>query len=375
MKILFLIHDLGPGGAEKVLVNLVNNLDCSKFDVTVMTLFGGGVNEQFLGKQIKYKSIFKKNIPGNSKLMKLLSPVMLHRLFIKERYDLEISYLEGPSARIISGCGQKETKTLCWIHVQQHTRKIASGSFRTYREAVKCYQSFDDIICVSEAVKTDFLELFPMTKSARVFYNTNETDQITKKSKEPVNEQLFSDDEIKLCGIGKLMPIKGFDKLAHIHWRLIQEGFPVHTYLLGDGPEQEKIYQYIKEHHLEDTFTFLGYQTNPYKYLSKCDIFVCASTAEGFSTAATEALITGVPVVTTPVAGMYEMLGDNQYGIISETSSEESLYEAVKELVSSKGKRDYYRKQAVIRGRDFSKTKTVECVEKYFQSIVKADDR
>lgn len=47
-KILFLIHDLGQGGAEKVLVNLVNNMDRSKFDISVTVLFGSGVNEQFL---------------------------------------------------------------------------------------------------------------------------------------------------------------------------------------------------------------------------------------------------------------------------------------------------------------------------------------
>ena len=47
-KILFLIHDLGHGGAEKVLVNLVNNMDPTQFDITVLALFGGGVNEQFL---------------------------------------------------------------------------------------------------------------------------------------------------------------------------------------------------------------------------------------------------------------------------------------------------------------------------------------
>ena len=45
LKVLFLIHDLGHGGAEKVLVNLVNHLDRSKFDITVLALFGGGVNE------------------------------------------------------------------------------------------------------------------------------------------------------------------------------------------------------------------------------------------------------------------------------------------------------------------------------------------
>jgi len=45
-KVLFLIHDLGQGGAEKVLVNLVNNMDRSKFDITVMSLFSGGINEK-----------------------------------------------------------------------------------------------------------------------------------------------------------------------------------------------------------------------------------------------------------------------------------------------------------------------------------------
>ena len=69
-----------------------------------------------------------------------------------------------------------------------------------------------------------------------------------------------------------------------------------------------------------DTYVdFLGYQTNLYKYVAKCDLFVCASHAEGFSTAATEALILGVPVCTVEVSGMKEMLGENnEYGIITE---------------------------------------------------------
>ena len=78
-KILFLIHDLGHGGAEKVLVNLVNNMDLTKFDITVMALFDGGVNRQFLRPEIKYKACFKHTVPGNSKLMKLLSPKHFHK--------------------------------------------------------------------------------------------------------------------------------------------------------------------------------------------------------------------------------------------------------------------------------------------------------
>ena len=51
-KILFFIHDLGPGGAEKVLVNLVNNMDSAKFDITVMTLFDAGINKKYLNIKI-----------------------------------------------------------------------------------------------------------------------------------------------------------------------------------------------------------------------------------------------------------------------------------------------------------------------------------
>ena len=109
-SVLFLIHDLGQGGAEKVLVNLVNNMDPEKFDISVTALFGGGVNEQFLKPHIHYHTIWPKAVPGNSKLMKLLSPEQLHDLCIKEHYDIEISYLEGPSARIISGCRDQATK-------------------------------------------------------------------------------------------------------------------------------------------------------------------------------------------------------------------------------------------------------------------------
>ena len=151
--------------------------------------------------------------------------------------------------------------------------------------------------------------------------------------------------------------------MARIHKRLTDNGLNVHTYVLGIGPDREKIENYLKENKIEESFTFLGYQTNPYKYVSKCDLFVCSSVAEGFSTATTEALIAGTPVVTTPVAGMTEMLGANgEYGIITEMS-EESLYEGIKDLIQNPEKLRHYKNQAAERGKFFSKENTVKAVE------------
>lgn len=369
LKVLFLIHDLGHGGAEKVLVNLVNHLDRSRFDITVLTLFGGGVNEQFLKPDIHYKTVFSKAFPGNSHLMKLFSPRLLHKLFVKEHYDIEVSYLEGPSARIISGCQHADTKLVSWIHIEQHTKKRAAGSFRSYKESVDCYRRFDRTICVSQTVKEDFLSIYPMLEQVEVLYNTNETDQILRLKDEPVEEGTFRDDDIKLVGVGKVIPNKGFDRLARIHKRLREEGYPVHTYILGIGPQREEIQRYVEENGLADSFTFLGYQTNPYKYVARCDLFVCASHSEGFSTAATEALIVGTPVCTVEVSGMKEMLGENnEWGVVTE-NNEEALYQSIRKLLDNPAQLTLYREKAALRGRAFSTGETVRTVEQMLLNL------
>lgn len=368
-KVMFLIHDLGHGGAEKVLVNLVNHLDRSQFDITVFAIFGGGVNAQFLKPDIHYKTCFPKAFPGNRHVMKLFSPRLLHKLLVKEHYDIEVSYLEGPSARIVSGCQNDDTKLVSWIHIEQHTGKQAAGSFRSYKESADCYQRFDRTICVSQTVKEDFLSIYPMLEHVDVLYNTNETDQILSLKDEPVEENVFPEGEIRLCGVGKLMPTKGFDRLARIHKRLRDEGYPVHSYVLGIGPEKEKLEAYLEEHHLKDSFMFLGYQTNPYKYVAKCDLFVCTSFAEGFSTAATEALIVGTPVCTVEVSGMWEMLGENnEWGIVTE-NNEEMLYQAIKRLLDDPALLAHYRGKAKERGKMFSTEKTVVAVEKMLMEL------
>lgn len=361
-KVLFLIHDLGQGGAEKVLVNLVNNMDRSKFDISVTVLFGGGINEQFLSHDIHFHAVFPKEVPGNSKLMKLLTPKQLHRLCVKEHFDIEVSYLEGPSARVISGCQDKDTKLVSWIHVEQHTVDKLAGSFRSEQEARACYNRFDQTICVSKYVHDDFCRLLDFRKPCRVLYNTVESDKILAGASEAAPE-LVDDGMIRLIAVGTLKQSKGYMRLLKIVKRLRDEQYPIHLYILGIGPLQAEMEEYIRRNELQDTVTLLGYQTNPYKYVSKCDLFVCASFAEGFSTAATEALIVGTPVCTVEVSGMKEMLGENnEWGIVTK-NSEEGLYQGIKSLLDDPALLAHYKAKAAERGKSFSTKSTVEAVE------------
>lgn len=369
IKILFLIHDLGHGGAEKVLVNLVNNMDLTKFDITVMALFDGGVNRQFLRPEIKYKACFKHTVPGNSKLMKLLSPKQLHKWLIKEHYDIEVAYLEGPSARIISGCPDKSTKLISWMHSDPQKRKAVCGSFRSFSEAYGCYSAFDRCVCVAEKVKDDLLSIFDLKVPTQILYNTNESDRIIASSAESIPDGTIEEDRFTWCGVGKILPNKGFDRMIKIQKRLLDEGYHTELLILGVGPQQEELEKYCEQNGMLESVKFLGYQTNPYKYVAKCDLFVCASHAEGFSTAATEALIVGTPVCTVEVSGMKEMLGENnEYGIVTE-NDDEALYKGIKSLIDAPELLAHYKRRAEMRGKTFSTENTVKAVEEMLEAV------
>ena len=151
--------------------------------------------------------------------------------------------------------------------------------------------------------------------------------------------------------------------------RLRDAQFPVHLYILGIGPLQQEMEEYIRQNKLQDTVTLLGYQTNPYKYVSKCDLFVCASFAEGFSPAATEALIVGTPVCAVEVSGMKEMLGENnEWGVVTE-NSEEALYQGIKELLDHPAMLAQYKEKAAEREKIFNTESTVKAVEDMLQKL------
>ena len=365
-KVLFLIHDLCQGGAEKVLVNLVNNMNREKFDVTVMSLFDVGVNKQFLKKDIKYKSCFKYAIPGNSHYMKLLTPKQLFRWLIKDKYDIVVSYLEGPCARIASGAPDG-TKVVSYIHITIPTKKDIARPFRSFKEASECYNRADMMVYISQTVKEVFQESCP-TKNNIVLYNTNETSEIIEKSKEPLEKEL-STAQFNWCSVGKLTGSKGFDRMLRIQKRLINEGYSTHFHAFGIGELADSLKTWCNDNGISDSVTFWGYQTNPYKFVSKCDLYVCASHAEGFSTSTTEALIVGTPVCTVEVSGMKEMLGNNnEWGVVT-NNNEEELYLAIKNLLDNPDKLKMYAQKANERGKVFSTENTVRAVEDMLESL------
>ena len=368
-KVLFMIPNLGHGGAEKVLINLVNHMDLEKFQITIMALYDEGVNKQFLSSDIEYKACFKKSFTGVGHFLKLFTPQFLYKYLVRDEYDIVISYLEGQTARIISGCNAPNTRKVCWIHRTMTELKDASRMFRSAKESEECYNSFDFIVSVSKDVQDSFMNVFHLNNKGIVLYNTNQSELILNKASIDVNNTIFKPDEMKICAMGSLIAVKGFDRLIRVHKRLRDNGINVHTYILGEGTDRETLEKQIEQSNLRDSVSLLGYQENPYKYLKRCDVFVCSSYSEGFSTAATEALICGIPVVTTRVSGMNELLGDNnEYGCIAE-NNEDSLYNELQDILLDNNKLKHYQVKAVERGKHFDTKTTVNAVMDFLMKM------
>lgn len=358
-KILFFIPTLGGGGAEKVLINLVNNLSKEKYDITVQTLFDIGINKRFLSNDIKYISVFKKRVRGNIHFLKLFNREFLFKKMIKDQYDIIISYLEGPTTRIVSGCTNPNTKLINWVHTEMRNLKEFKSSYRSEKEMKKTYEKYDMTIFVAESTRENFMKFTGFKlKQEKVIRNIIDIKDIIIRANETNEEEKR---RLTLVTLARLTQSKGYDRLLRIHKRLLDEGIEQDLWILGEGEERKKIEEFVKENSLYESVKLYGYKENPYKYLKQADIYVCASYIEGYSTAVTEAIIIGKPVVTTNCSGMHELLENGKYGLIVE-NKEEALYNGIKKMILNKEIREQYEKLSLVRRKYFE-------IEKQLQQI------
>lgn len=354
-KVLFVIESLSGGGAEKVLTVLLKHIDKTRFDVTLCTVVETGVymdevkkyvsctsilgnpnRKTFLGKiwyRFKYKCVYN-----------WLPLKWVYRLFIPQGNDVEVAFVEGFATKLMAASSNRQAKKLAWVHTDLINNHWIESIYQNITEERLSYQKYDQIIGVSKQVTNSVQKLYHL-KNVITCYNPIESDVILKWAGE--NLSLPSKKEsLRLVSVGRFVPQKAFDRLLRVVNRLYKEGFSLELWLLGDGEQRPLLEQYIRDENLEAIVTLWGFQTNPYPYLQQSDLFVCSSVSEGYSTAVTEALIIGLPVVTTACSGMDELLDNGTYGIITE-NDEGALYEGVKRCFTQSDLLNTYKEQAI----------------------------
>lgn len=361
IKILFFLDTLSEGGAEKVLRTLVNNLDRSKFDITVQTVDSEDPG-RFLNPGIRYKAINRARTGVGRKLMSYwirlcAETKWLYPMYIKDDYDIEAAYLECGPTKMLAGSTNQKALKLAWVHCDLEKKVLGDPE-----KVRRYYETYDKVVCVSQDVRNAYVRLFGNQPEAVVLPNVNDEEEILTKANAFAVEKTAGTD---LVAVGRLAREKGFDRLIDACARLQRDGYDFRLQILGEGPERASLEAQIRENRLENRVKLPGFQSNPYPYIKNADLVVCSSRYEGFSTVVTEALILGKPVVTTPCSGMDELLGDSEYGLITGEGAE-GLYAGLKAMLDSPEGRARYAQAAKHRGQDFSKKQTVRKNEAFF---------
>lgn len=366
IKVLFLIHTMGAGGAERALVNLVNNLNNSKFDITIETMFDDGINLERLQPHINYISKKAPSPKGISIILKFIPAKALYNYFIgSAKYDLMIAFMHGAPVKVIAG--NKHAKKIAWLHNGNPETSTMFENWIKEKNSIKDYKDYNRIVGVCESVSNAF-ERYTGINDIKTIYNTLDTKGIKTQAATP-NSVEFDKSCINLVSTGRLAKEKGYVRLVNICKLLKDDGYKFRLYLIGTGAEFNILNNAIKKNELEDEVILLGFQENPYTYVNQCDVFVCSSFTEGLSTATIEAVILGKAVVSTDVSGAREILEDGKCGLIVE-NSEEGIYNGLKELLSNPEKIEHYKEKALERAQFFDTKNTVNSVEKLIEEVI-----
>ncbi|URZ00947.1 glycosyltransferase [Clostridium felsineum] len=363
-QILFCITGLGGGGAEKVLIDILNNFNYEKYEVTLLILCRQGIYFDNINKNVNLIIAFNSEAEKifGYRALKDLSAETLYSNIVKIKSDVEIAFLEGEASKVISG-SNSGAKKISWVHIDLNKNHWTKAIFKNIEYEKECYEKFDNIVCVSEGVKKSIIKLFGLNEEKLfVIYNIFEINNIIKLSKEMVNDN-DAPNGFTFCAVGRLEKQKGFDRLIKAHAKLINENIKSNILILGQGSYKEKLLELAKKLKVENSVKFLGFQSNPYKFMKSSDVFVLSSREEGFPLVLCEALILGKPVITTDCCGVNEILEDGKYGIVVD-NSEDGIYEGMKSIICDTEILKKYEKKSQSRISFFNKVKIMSNIEK-----------
>jgi glycosyltransferase involved in cell wall biosynthesis len=367
-KLLFVMNNLNCGGAEKSLLSLLQTIDYTLYEVDLF-LF-------------KHEGMFLKKVPPEVNLLKAPAYYLYFDMSIKtavvdclkkkqfriaaariaagyifrteknaarseqrvwsylsqslarlnKEYDAAIGYLEKTPIYYIIDKVKAHTK-IGYIHTDYDKLGMDSKIDNVY------FKQLDFIVTVSEECVRLLKERFPdLEQKIELMHNIVSPATIVDMSLE---ELKLHKTEFTIVSVGRLSYQKGFDMAAEACERLVRDGYDIKWYIVGEGPEREKLEQLVKTKKLENRFILTGMQENPYPYIKQCDLYVQTSVYEGHCLTVTEAKILKKPIVSTNFTVIYDQLKHEENGLIVNQDGI-SIYEGIKRLIDNESLRTHF---------------------------------
>lgn len=346
-NLLFIIPSLDAGGGEKSLINLLSQINYDVYNVDLFLFKQEGLFIELLPKEVNILSLHEDyrlfSMPLYESAKNLLYmrkyALLYHRLLfmlknriiksssiaeqkswnhlskalncLEKEYDTAIAFLEKTSTYF---CIDKVTanKKIGWVHIDYD--KLGMQPSLDYHY----YQRLQYIVTVSDECANVMKNSFPTLKNkVQVIHNIVSPTTIQALAN-TIQEDLYNrkQNEKIIVSVGRLHYQKGFEYAVEACKILIDRGYSIRWYVLGEGTEREALTKLIKKHHLEEKFILKGLQANPYPFIQQADFYIQPSRFEGKSIAIDEAKILRKPIIVTNFSTAKDQINHEINGLI-----------------------------------------------------------
>lgn len=363
-SVLFIMPSLPGGGAEKLLIDILQRLDREKYRISLFLEYREGEYVKAIPDDIPVYSLFKKSNIWIERFHRGLRLVGLYHLFHsvfyksisrilfrRKQFDTIVSFMEGEAVRLHSYLLDKSDNNVSWVHIDFQKKHWSADFFRSDEQEESIYTSLQRIVFVSSDALDSFLKLFQKVDASkcRVIFNLIDKDEIVRQSlSTDINKDRFT-----ICMVGRLNQQKRYDRALRLMKALSDRSFDVELWILGDGELREELVSMANELGILDRCRFLGFVKPPYSYMRAADLYLNTSEAEGYPLVLCEALCLGLPIVATNITGAHELLEDSKYGLLV-PEEDDSILEGVERMIAEKDFRESYIRKAKDRSEHFS---------------------
>lgn len=325
-KILFFLPNLNGGGAERVTVNILRQLDLKKFEIRLALVDKSGVLLELIPSKIIIIDLkSKKTILSIFKLRKIIcnfNPDIIFSTLIRTHIAIDLS---------LTGIKNKPKLIYRSPTSPKHSLKNKQLNELQKKLLEKAYRNADIIIAQTPEMKDEIVELHKIDSDRiQVMLNPIDTDLIDKKIQNTENP--FDTNYINVVSAGRLTKEKGFDILIQSFKIIVNQNNEFRLYIIGEdviGLRKELI-NLVKSLDLTEHVFFLGFQTNPYMFFSHSDLYVLSSRWEGLPNTILENLYIKKPIVATKCIPFMEKLIENgKNGFLIDVEDKYALAESI----------------------------------------------
>ena len=357
------------GGAEKVLVDILKNIDYEIFDVSLLLEFKGNVYWSDIPKQVNVYCLNGENTLNMQRFHRALRILHCYGIFIsiyyrfilwlkfrRKKYDTIVSFMEGAAVKLHYYMFSKSEKHISWVHIDLK-RKHWSLEYLSKEEEYFIYKRMAKIVFVSEDAKDAFLSMYDINRDKCVVqYNLIDDKKILELSL----SKLVEKKKFTICMVGRLNHQKRYDRAIEAVSILKSRGWDFEMWILGTGELYDTLKEKCKKYSVDDSVIFKGFVKPAYPYMRVADVYLNTSEAEGYPLVLCEAVCLGLPIVATNITGAREIIGNGNGILVEETALD--IANGLELLIKDKDYMQHFKTKSSERAKMFDASNVMQSI-------------